>query len=719
MPVASTSIGRQQTRVFRVKWPCRSWPKRYNEALVHGLIRVVKMEGSLCLQYAGHILPVSPGSLPAIPGHTAKSVPVGGTDAIGAAVAELNRSPQALDEFIQKQNYLLMFWRHGDSELNYRRFFTITTLAGIRIEEPWVFDQAFALVKQWLDKGWVDGLRVDHVDGLRRPEQFLRRLRQMAPKAWIVVEKVLEPGEPLNPVWPVDGTTGYDFLHNLNGIFIDPRGEKPLSDFYAEFTGDGMDYPALARAKKQMVLQEQLTAETSRLTDLLLHVSARHWECRDFTRAELEGAWTELAACVPVYRTYADASDDPQISKRDARLIHAAATAARVHRQELPSELFDFLEELLLLRRRGVLEDDFVLRFQQLTGPIMAKAVEDSAFYCYARFAALDEVGGDPGRFGLRVPDFHQWCQRQQNLWPGSMSATATHDTKWGGDVRARLALLSERPQKWIEAVRRWSKMNDPKRSRNWPDRKMEYLFYQALVGAWPLTKEQALAYVQKAAREAKEQTCWRQPVAEFEEVLRSFVNEAMQDSNFMANVERFVSPLLDLGWINSLAQTLVKLTAAGVPDFYQGSELWDLSLVDPDNRRPVDFALRRQLLAEAKELSAEEAWRRRESGLPKLWLIWRVLDFRRRHPGFFGASGAYEPLLASGVEASRVLAYRRGGGTIIVAPRLVGSFTGDWVDTNLELPAGRWRNVPDGFARCERVDERINGAFSRGIAAA
>jgi (1->4)-alpha-D-glucan 1-alpha-D-glucosylmutase len=274
------------------------------------------------------------------------------------------------------------------------------------------------------------------------------------------------------------------------------------------------------------------------------------------------------------------------------------------------------------------------------------------------------------------------------------MSASSTHDTKWGGDVRARLALLSERPKEWMQAVRRWSQMNDSKRRQNWPDRKTEYLFYQALVGAWPLAKDRALAYMQKAVREAKEHTGWRQPVPEFEEALHSFVSEAMQDSSFMAEVERFVTPLLDLGWINSLAQTLVKLTATGVPDIYLGSELWDLNLADPDNRRAVDFGLRKQLLAEAKSLGAEEAWRRRESGLAKLWLIWKVLEVRRRHPALFGVSGSYEPLAVAGVEAARVFACMRGGAAIMVAPRLIGSFNGEWADTKVELPPGRWNNV-------------------------
>ncbi|HTA30622.1 MAG TPA: malto-oligosyltrehalose synthase, partial [Candidatus Cybelea sp.] len=527
--------------------------ERYHEALVRGSLRVVEQEGSLCLQYGRQTLPVSPESVSALLRRAAELVPGDGIGAITAAVAEVNDSPKALDEFIQKQNYQLMFWRNGNAVLNYRRFFSITNLAGIKIEEPKVFDQAFALVKKWLDHGWVDGLRVDHVDGLRHPEQFLRRLREMAPEAWIVVEKILEPGEPLNPRWPVNGTTGYDFLNNLNGIFIDPRGEKPLSNFCAEFTGDELDYPALVRAKKHLIIHDELAAETERLTDLLVHIAARHWECRDFTRAELAEAWTELATCIPVYRTYAGASGDPEVSKQDARLINAAAAAARDHLRCLPGELFSFLAELLLFRQRGKLEEDFVLRFQQMTGPIMAKSVEDTAFYCYARFAGLNEVGGDPGRFGISLAAFHQSCQRQQNQWPASMAATATHDTKWGGDVRARLALLSERPNEWIEAVRRWSKLNEPKRSRSGPDRKMEYLFYQALVGAWPLTKERALAYVQKAAREAKEHTRWRQPVPDYEQALQNFVGQAMEDDRFLSEVEIFVAPILDMGWINSL----------------------------------------------------------------------------------------------------------------------------------------------------------------------
>jgi (1->4)-alpha-D-glucan 1-alpha-D-glucosylmutase len=380
------------------------------------------------------------------------------------------------------------------------------------------------------------------------------------------------------------------------------------------------------------------------------------------------------------------------VSSDDARLIRDTVESARRRRSNLPAELFDFIEDLLLLRRRGKLEEDFMLRFQQLTGPVMAKAVEDTAFYCYPRFAALNEVGGDPNQFGISAQRFHQFCQEQQKSWPFSMLATSTHDTKWGGDTRARLAVLSERPQQWIEAVRRWSAMNEKNKSENLPDRKMEYLFYQALVGAWSLSKDRAVAYVEKAAREAKEHTGWQQPVQAYENALQRFVAESMDDKNFMSDVENFVSQIADAGWVNSLAQTLVKITAPGVPDFYQGAELWDLFLTDPDNRQSVDYDQRVKLLKQANKLSAKEAWEQRKSGLAKLWLIRKGLELRRRFESL--ATGAkYEPLAIRGTKAEHVLAFMRGGDVITVMTRFVAAFECDWKDTAIKLPTGAWRN--------------------------
>jgi (1->4)-alpha-D-glucan 1-alpha-D-glucosylmutase len=455
-----------------------------------------------------------------------------------------------------------------------------------------------------------------------------------------------------------------------------------------------LDFPALVREKKRKLLREQLAAEANRLTDMLLQISAHHWECRDYTGAELHEAWTELAVCFSVYRTYAATSGGREISQEDASVISAAAKAARQHCPDLPAELITFLENLLLLHYRGDLEDDFVLRFQQLTGPVMAKSVEDTAFFCYARFMALNEVGGDPSRFGLSLDTFHRFCQSQQKSWPTSMAATSTHDTKWGGDVRARLALLSEQPNVWMDAVRRWSQLNEPKRRHNWPDRRTEYLFYQALVGAWPVTSERVLEFMQKAVREAKEHTQWQQPAPEYEKALQSFVKSAFDDPKFVDEVERFVSRLATPGWINSLAQTLVKLTATGVPDIYQGAELWDLNLTDPDNRRSVDFTLRQHCLAEVKSLSAADAWRKRESGLAKLWLLQKVLTLRRCHPKLFGASSPYEPVAVSGKENSRVLAFARGQNAVTIVPRLIATFDANWADTHVALPAGQWHNI-------------------------
>jgi len=327
----------------------------------------------------------------------------------------------------------------------------------------------------------------------------------------------------------------------------------------------------------------------------------------------------------------------------------------------------------------------------------MAKGVEDTAFYCFNRFIALNEVGGDPGRLGLGARAFHRACQKARRRWPASMLTTSTHDTKRSEDVRARLALLSEIPAEWSAAVRRWSAMNEQHRRGGFPDRNAEYYFYQTLVGAWPLSVERALAAAQKAARESHQYTSWTQCHETYEGALRHFVTAVLNEPEFTASLERFVAPLLEPGWTNSLAQTLLKLTAPGVPDLYQGTELWDLSLVDPDNRRPVDFTLRRRLLAEAGRMSAMEAWRRRAEGVPKLWLIQRTLALRARRPGLFGADSAYRPLAAEGSQTAHVVAFCRGDKIVVVVPRLVLSLGGNWADTILRMPGGPWHNELTG----------------------
>jgi (1->4)-alpha-D-glucan 1-alpha-D-glucosylmutase len=665
----------------------------YERVLARGEIRVVCDGSDVTVRYFEHRFPVAPESL-LVPGRF-----------LAEAVAEFNADAASLDRFLERQHYRLAWWRHGDARLNYRRFFTITDLAGVRVEDPQVFSDTHNCVLGWHQRGWLDGFRVDHIDGLRDPAQYLQRLSRAAPGAWIVVEKILEPAEALPRAWPVAGTTGYDFLNRLGGLFVDPAGEAPLTEFYAVFTGEPTDYPALAREKKRLVLREYLAAEVDRLMRLWQSAAARHG--RDCAPDMLRAALIEVVACFPVYRTYAR-TQPRQISKTDLGHIRTALATAREQRPDLDPAAFDFLGALLRLELQDEAADDFVARFQQLTGPAMAKGVEDTTFYCYGRFVALNEVGGDPSRFGLSVAEFHRACCHAQAERPAAMLATSTHDTKRSEDARARLYLLSEMPGVWADTVRRWSAMNERHRRNGCPDRNVEHHIYQTLVGVWPLSQERALGYLVKAAREAKRHTSWTQPNLAYEQALKDFAVGAMTDAEFVTDLERFVAPLVEPGCVNSLAQTLIKLTAPGVPDLYQGTELWDFSLVDPDNRRPVDFALRRRLLEETRGLSAEVAWARRDEGVPKLWLIQRALALRAQRPELFDASGGYEPLAAAGARAAHVVAFCRGGEVATVAPRLVWQLGGDWADTTLALPPGLWLNELTGdVVRSGRVPLR------------
>ena len=453
-----------------------------------------------------------------------------------------------------------------------------------------------------------------------------------------------------------------------------------------------------------------------------LGFSAQHWRYRDFTGRELRQAGIELASAFPIYRTYVQA-EAGTISESDSACIREAVALARKGARIDPA-LFDFLADLLLLEHRGPLESDFVMRFQQLTGPAMAKGAEDTACYCFNRLLSLNEVGGNPGQFGLSVEEFHAASAEAQAHWPDSMIVTATHDTKHGEDLRARLSVLSEIPQAWRSAVERWRALNERHRSKNLPGRNMEYHFYQTMVGAWPVSLERALAYMEKAACEAKTRTTWTRRNPIYDRALARFVTGTLGDAQFVADLEAFVAGLAEAGWINSLAQTLIKLTAPGVPDTYQGTELWDLSLVDPDNRRPVDFAVRRRLLNEVPHLKVEEIWRRRDEGMPKLWVMRQALALRHRHSEWFDTHSPYDALQPNGDKAQHVVAFRRGG-AITAVPRLLVSLSRpiagsgdqdgqgtlgvtrvDWGDTGLELPAGTWQN--------ELTGELVQSPFAR-----
>jgi (1->4)-alpha-D-glucan 1-alpha-D-glucosylmutase len=677
----------------------------YERALERGELKVLCERDGIRVGYFEHRFPVSP-----------ESRQFGGKSANEAA-AELNANRKALDGFLERQHYRLGFWRWGDRKLNYRRFFNIAQLAGVRAEIPEVFAAMHQRALEWHASGWIDGLRVDHPDGLFDPEQYLERLRCAAPAAWIVLEKILMPNEALPSHWPVQGTTGYDFLNRATGLFVDAAGEKAFTRFYGEFAGAPLDYEAVVHEKKRLVLRELFEAEVHRLVPLLDALLGADTGClrgggsqtadrvvgfqppcppepRPSGKVPSRFLWDallELVACFPVYRTYIR-PESGVASRADVAQVERAVRLACAKRPDL-AECVGWIGEVLLLRNAADRSAPFIRRFQQLTGPAMAKGVEDTAFYCFNRFVALNDVGGNPGQFGGSAGEFHAACVRSRRHWPGSMLATSTHDTKRSEDVRARLALLSEIPDAWAAAVRRWSARLEPCRRGNVPDRNIEYLFYQTLLGAWPLSRERILAFVRKASREAKEHTSWSNPNPAYDQALEGFVTGALADPEFVSDFEKFVAPLIAPGRINSLAQTLLKLAAPGVPDLYQGTELWDLSLVDPDNRRPVDFGLRQRLMREMMSLSVQHIRERTDEGLPKLWLIHRALELRRRRPEWFSETADYEPLPARGLKAGHVVAFCRGGHAVAVAPRLVLGLGSTWGDTALALPAGEWRN--------------------------
>ena len=613
--------------------------------------------------------------------------------AIESVLEEVNGDPARLHDILERQNYRLASWRTAGRELDYRRFFDVNTLAALRIEDDQVFEDTHRLIGSWLRDGVLDGVRVDHPDGLRDPQHYFDRLRAASPRAWIVVEKILEVGERLPQSWPVAGTTGYDLMNLTSGLFVDRGAEQAMTRLYEEITGDDSSYEDVVLRCKKLVLEELLGSDLSRLTALLSQACESDPRYRDYTRHELREALGEVIAGFPVYRTYVRATSW-SVSEDDERHVDQAVGAARSRRPDLDTDLWSFLRDILLLRHRGPFQDELAERFQQTTGPVMAKGVEDTAFYRYNRLVALNEVGGDPGRFGTTLEEFHVACAERQRLWPGGMASTSTHDTKRSEDVRVRIALLSQDHERWSDAVRRWHRRNARHRSGHLPDPNTEYLLYQTLVGAHPIDAARAAAYMEKATKEAKAGTSWIDPKPAFDAALRRFTESLLADGEFMAELDAFIRPLLDPWMGAALAQKLIALTASGVPDVYQGTEIWDLSLVDPDNRRPVDYAARRRLLAELAGLGAEEAWARRAEGLPKLLLVQRALRLRRERPRAF--AGTYRPLALTGAQARRGLAFARGEEVVVVAPTMTVGLV-DWGDTRVALPTGSWRDELSG----------------------
>jgi (1->4)-alpha-D-glucan 1-alpha-D-glucosylmutase len=707
-----------------------------------------------------------------------------------------------LATLLERQAYRLSFWRVATEEINYRRFFDVNSLAALRMERPEVFEATHGLLLLLVAAHAVDGLRIDHPDGLRDPEQYLRRLQARAgevlagralPSAerlepvvtepladedhdltarmaavsanehplYVVVEKILGHGERLPPSWPVDGATGYEYLNSLNGIFIDMANRKAFDLLYRSVSGHKTVFRDLLYETKKQVMRSVLASEVNVLGQQLSRVAARHRTFRDFTPNALTTALIEVIACFPIYRTYIRPGEGG-VSERDRLYVQVAVERAQRRNPTADQSIYGFIESALTFEgfsteHGGPLEDqiDFVLKFQQVSSPAMAKSLEDTTFYSYTRLVSLNEVGGDPDQFGVSPAAFHRANAERTSRWRGSLLALSTHDTKRSEDVRARLNVLSELPRDWRAAVRRWSALNRRFRRavrarERYPDRDIEYLFYQTLVGAWPLelldapksrydaSQHRDFAsrihdYMEKAAREAKVYTSWISQNIQYEEALLAFVDGALarpQSNPFIQEALPFIRRIAEYGLTNSLAQTLIKLTSPGVPDTYQGTELWDFSLVDPDNRRPVDYAsrvaaldeLRARLAAGEAAALAAELLAARHDGRIKLLITHCALAMRAAHPALYDASGSYQPLDATGAHAESVIAFQRaaaGETAITVAPRLLTRLSAEgapplgdvWGDTALLLrdpPGTRYR---DAFTALEFAAEERNGA--------
>ncbi|WP_067454710.1 malto-oligosyltrehalose synthase [Actinomadura macra] len=569
----------------------------------------------------------------------------------------------------------------GEGEPNYRRFFDISGLIGLRQEEAEVFDRTHGLLLRLVEEGHVDALRIDHPDGLADPRGYLRRLADAAPGCWVLVEKITEGDERLPVDWPCAGTTGYDSLGMVGGLFADPDGEKPLTDLYVSLTGGPDGFEEVERGGRLHAAAHGLRPEIDRLLRVLHRVTGTD-------RPGLGRALVELLVAMPVYRAYVVPGEDAP-----PQAVQVLAEAARRARAHLPEEFHPDLEIVLeLALGRGENTDaEFIVRFQQTSAPLAAKGVEDTAFYRWNRMAALNEVGGDPSRFSVGPVDFHSHCIRLARDWPSTMTTLSTHDTKREEDVRAWLAVLTEVPGEWSQAIDRWWNWFGPSASPLEPD--LEYLLWQTLVGAWPLTPDRLEEFLLKAMREAKTRTSWTDEDAGYEEAVLAYARRVLADPDLVTDMTSFVRRLAPYARVNTLGQKLVQLAMPGVPDVYQGCELTGLALVDPDNRRPVDYGRRRERL-----LRLDTGRRPKEVDDEKLMVTSRTLRLRRSRPEWFGPGAGHEPVAAHGPAAGHVVAFARGG-AIAVATRLpVGlERRGGWAGTTVDVGRQGWRDVLTG----------------------
>ena len=731
----------------------------FGRVLDRGELRVVARHGGLWIAYYDQRHPIAPESLETLP---PRLRPSGRNSRSLALLARrLNGRPgvpssfATLADLLDRQHYRLAFWKVGLEQLNYRRFFDITHLAGLRMEDPAVFEATHHRIQSLIQRRQIRGLRIDHPDGLRDPLAYLRRVDALfhschpthahtpAP-AYVVVEKILADGEELPLDWPVAGTTGYEILNQLNSLFVDPRNESRFDKLHRDFTHCHLRFDEERYRNKLRVLHSSLAPELDSLARQLNSLMAADRHGRDYTPTQIRAALSRIIASLPVYRTYLDETRG-RLSLAEQRHWVVAIDGARRHSPDLPEPLFDLLGVWLISggtadlpeeRRRAILR--WVVRVQQLTGPAMAKGLEDTTFYTWTRFVSLNEVGGNPARFGLDLAEFHATMQLRARRWPDALTATTTHDAKRGEDTRARLNVLSEMPRDWSRAVRRWQTWNRRQKSTvdgaPAPDSNLEYLLYQTLVGTWPLEHttsppreyvDRIQDYLLKAAREAKQQTHWTSPNHPFETALHSFIESLLdrrKSRRFLLDLHRLASRIALPGFCNSLSQTLLKLTVPGVPDIYQGTEFYDFSLVDPDNRRPVDYARRQTTLA-----NLENAWvkagpdrtsftrklaRNIADPQTKLFVLWRSLHARAQMPELF-RRGTYEPLQTRGPLARNICAFRRTWQhheILVVVPRFVLELTGGrrlptgsetWLDTSLHWStnsvAGRYQHLFTG----------------------
>ncbi len=633
------------------------------------------------------------------------------------------RSFDKLEDLLAHQAYRLSFWRVAAEHINYRRFFEVNDLAAVRVEEPEVFQAVHAKAFELIKRGWVTGLRIDHVDGLLDPKRYLKDLAATGSSPYVVVEKILSRRETLPSEWATEGTTGYEFLDALGGLFVSQEGEKKLRSFYDGWRTVRGTFGDVVYESKRSILENSMSSELSVLARRLDRISEQHRWSRDFTLGTLQQVLLTTIACFPVYRTYVSAGDSG-VSAQDADHIREALAAAKRRSPQVSASAFDFLGEVLLGGGPDGLSDelrserlDFVLRLQELTGPVAAKGVEDTAFFRYFPLLSLNEVGGDPARFGTSVDDFHEQMEDRSKHQPAALSATSTHDTKRAEDNRARLAVISEIPEAWIAEVTEWRALAAPlKTSGNGetvPDADDEYYIYQTIIGAWPLgelTGNGAAAFssrvqgaIQKAMREGKRNTSWIHPNDAYEDAIRAFVSHILDPNGVLApKFSAFVARISLPGLLKSLAQLAIKITAPGVPDFFQGTEQWDFSMVDPDNRRPVEFGRRRDTLRELGEAgsAAASAWYRAsaledlsrapDQGRAKLFMT-RALLTRRRQEGDLFGYGAYCPLVVEGKWKNNVVAFARRWQNR-VSLTVTGRFFAQWVDDS------RWPPVPKAW---------------------